>query len=88
MRSSVGLPPFFASRREKMPVAQRLVRIGLELHLLHAPHRLHRRRRMHVVEQRRRAGEALVPHQLLGVDAAVGLSKRGVALCAGSLPSV
>ena len=47
----------FHLRSQKMPVMQRLIRIGLELHLLHATHRLHRRRRMDVIQQRRRAGE-------------------------------
>src|SRR5690606_33122889 len=36
--------------------------------------------RMGVVEQRRGADEALVPHQLLGVEPAVGPPEDGVAL--------
>ena len=35
---------------------------------------------MDVIEQRRRAGESLVSHQLLGVEPAVGLPERDVPL--------
>jgi hypothetical protein len=40
------------ARRQEVTVVQRLVRIGLELHLAHPPHGFHRRRGMNVIEQR------------------------------------
>ena len=73
-------PAFFYARGEEMPVMQRLIGVGFELHLAHPPHRLHRRRRMDVIQERRRSRKPLVPHQLLGVQSAVGLSERDVPL--------
>ena len=80
MRSSVGLPPFFTCEVRKCRC--RSVWSGS------ASYFVSRSRRADftvvggcdVVEQRRRAGEALVPHQLLGVDPAVGLAEGDVAL--------
>src|SRR5262245_20489251 len=67
-----------------MPVAQRLVRIRLVTRLLETLDCAHRGGRMHVVDQRRRPGEALVAHELLVIDAAVGFAEGDVAF-AGDL---
>ena len=67
-------------RGAEVPVPERLVGVGLVLRLPQPARRLDRGRRMDVVEQRRRAGEALVPHQLFGVDPAVGLAEGDVPL--------
>src|SRR3954468_2191696 len=67
-------------RRAEMPVPERVVLVGLVRELLHPLHGLHRRRRMHVIEQRRRAGEPLVAHQLFRVDPALRPAKRDVPL--------
>ena len=46
-----GAAALLRARGQEMPVVERLVRVRLELHLAHAPHRFHRRRRMDVVEK-------------------------------------
>src|SRR5438445_10696222 len=71
-----------------MAVSQRLIRVRLELRLAHATRRLHCRRRMDVIEQRRRSGETLVTYQLLGIDATVRLSEGDVPLARDSSESV
>src|SRR5687767_10790342 len=63
-----------------MSVVKRLVIIRNELGLFHAANRLHRSGRMNVIQQRRRPGEALVSHQLFGVESAIGLTERDVTL--------
>ena len=65
--------------RLEVAMPKRLILIGDELHVADPLRRLDRRRRMHVIQQRRGAGESLVAHQLFGVDAAVGLSEGSVA---------
>ena len=72
-------------RGAEVPVPERVVGIGLVLRLPEPPGRLHGRGRIGVVQQRRGAGEPLVPHQLFGVDPAVGLPEGDVAL-PGDLP--
>src|SRR5688500_15250858 len=71
-----------------MTVVQRLIRIGFELHLPHASHRLHRCWRMNVVQQRRRPRKPFVSYQLLGVDPAVRLLERDVPLAGNLAESV
>ena len=85
MRSSVGLPPFFAARRQEMPVPERRVVVRLPHHVFHLPRRLHGRRRMGVIQQRRRADEPLVAHQLFRIQPAVGPAEYGVPF-SGKLP--
>ncbi len=67
-------------RRKKMPVVQRLILVRLVSDLLHPPHRLDGCRRVDVIEQRGGSVKAFVSHELLGVQAAVGLSKHYVPL--------
>jgi len=57
-----GASAFLDARSKKMAVVERLVRIRLELYLSHTTDGLHRRRRMYVVHERRRARESLVPN--------------------------
>jgi hypothetical protein len=67
-------------RRAPVPVAERVVVGLLPHHVVELADALDRGGRVHVVQERRGAREALVPHELLGVDAAVGLAHRGVPL--------
>ncbi len=60
-------------------MTQRAVAIWLVLDLAQPACRLHRRRRVHMVQQRRRPGEPLVPHELFCVQSAVRLTEHGVA---------
>ncbi len=73
-------PAWLHLGRPKVPVLQRRIVISLERQITQPLDRLDRRRRMGVIEQRRRSGEPLVPHQLFGIDAAVRLAKCHVAL--------
>src|SRR3954451_11565286 len=66
--------------RAEMSVPERVVLIGLVRELLHPLHGFHGRRRMHVIEQRRGAGEPLVAHQLFRIDPALRPAKRDVPL--------
>src|SRR6185503_18943956 len=59
---------------------KRVVGIGLVLHFAEPLGRLHRRRRVGVIQQRGRSGEPFVSHQLLGVNTAVRFPKRDVPL--------
>jgi hypothetical protein len=54
--------------------------IALPFEIAQGPDRLHRRRLMQVVEQRRGAGEALVADQFLGVEPAIGFPEDRVPL--------
>ena len=54
--------------------------IGLKCDRTNATRRLHRRRRIVVIEQRGCASESLVSHQLFGVQPAVWAAKHGVTL--------
>ena len=67
------------------PVGENLVHVGIHLHglelrLLHSPHRLHGRGRIRVIEKRRRSSESLVSHQLFSIQSAVGLPESDVTL--------
>src|SRR5260221_12477280 len=63
-----------------MPVAERLVGIGLDAFLTQAPHGLHGGRRMNVIQEDRRSRKAFVTDELLGLHAAIRPAKRAVAL--------
>ena len=67
--------PSAEGARAEVTVSQGEVVVLLVRRLLAAPHALDRRGRMDMIEQRRRAGEALVAHQLLAVQAAVGAAE-------------
>ena len=60
------------------------VGVGFPLELLDPPQRFHGGGRMHVIQERGRPGESLVPDELLRVDPAPGLPERDVPL-AGDL---
>ena len=66
--------------RPEVAVAELPLGIALPIQIAQRPHRLHRRRLVQVIEQRRGAREALVADQLLGVQRAVGLAEDGVPL--------
>src|SRR5687768_4531161 len=68
------------ARRQKMAVMKSLVRVRFVRDLLYPSHGLHRGRRMDVIQQRRSSMKPFVPHQLLGVKSAAGLSKSDVSL--------
>src|SRR5262249_9786911 len=76
------------ARGSEMTMSERLVGVGLVFDFFDAPYRLHCRRRMDVIQQRGSAGKAFVPHQLLGVDAAGGLSESCMPLARGLAESV
>src|SRR5258708_23357449 len=56
------------------------VHVGLEVCLAQAFHGRHGGRRMDVIQKCRRTGEALVPNELLRIQAAVRLAERDVPL--------
>ena len=66
------------ARGQKMAMTQRRVRVGLPHHVAHLAGRHDRRGRMHVIQQRRRAHEALMAHEFFRIQAAVGTPKHGV----------
>src|SRR5579862_9445357 len=74
-RAATGLH----ARREKMAMAERLVRIRLVGDLAQATDGFDGGRRVRMIEERRGANETLVAHELLGVQAAVRLAERRVA---------
>jgi hypothetical protein len=63
-----------------VPVSEGVIRIGLVLHLAQPLGGLDRGWRVGVIQERGCAGEALVPHQLLGINPAVRLPERYVPL--------
>ena len=64
----------------EMAMAELALGIAVPLEVAHAPHLAHRRRLVDVVEQRRRAGEALVADELFRVERTVALPKDRVPL--------
>src|SRR5262249_43735424 len=73
-------PALLRARRPKVPVLERLIGIRLVNGLADPSDRFDGGRRMRVVEQRRRSGEALVPHQLFRINAAVRLAEDSMTL--------
>src|SRR5215207_4392003 len=65
---------------EKVAMAEGRVVVRLELRLHQPLHRHHRRGRVHVVEERRGAGESFVADELLGVQSAIRLPEGDVPL--------
>jgi hypothetical protein len=61
-------------------MSKRPVRISFVRELPDPLHGLHCRRWVHMIEQRRRTGESLVPHELFRIDATVRLAEGDVSL--------
>src|SRR5260221_1972389 len=68
------------ARRAEMPVAERLVGIGLDAFLTQAPHGVYGWLPVNVIQEGRRSRKAFLTDELLGIQAAIPPAERDVAL--------